>query len=841
MSPPLPPPPLSGSDMGRLGGLLASVLSEKEVKQIVYASTGDRLRTAFTESAKPLQETIVDLLVALEREGLTFLFLAGVYRERPDRHDVRAEIARVYPGVAAMADQAGPALSLQLAGGAVPSSPASTLIPGLQRNIRPNLAKLDARLWVERLLALEGQVCRVDIDGNAAGTGFLVGPDVVLTNWHVVARVKRAAIPTRVTCLFDYALLESGARGGERVGLHADGCVDDRPYAPAELTADPASPPPAADELDYALIRLARPVGAPTATGPGRGWIALPAAPVPLDPQAPLLILQHPDGAPLKLALDTESVIGANANGTRIRYRTNTDPGSSGSPCFSMDWDLAALHHFGDPAWVKPVFNQGVPADLIRASIEARGHGHRLRRPDGRGEPGRGLIPADLRQPLAQAVGETFDYGQLTLILAKGEGRRVMPTGVGPDDPPVAVARAVLEEEERRGSTREFLRLVLDERPRNDVLRNLVGRLDPTLVSAPTQTKDVVDRVVSDLRTTRRTLRDPRVRQVVEAVREALEGCADGVAHLSIYKTLHDILHQIQVRYLSGLQATPSPRQMGEADWEQLRDIQMALQTSVLDALEEVRKFPPGHAAGATELRWAEKLNEAAQRLERAIDARDSDPRAAADAWTARALIKTVFEREPSRLNGLILSVVAELPLDALVSAFEAGSGAENGASRPAALVAASTSLATLRARIRASVNEHNLWQAADDGLQLLERGLLLSDPELAEAFAVSWPAAKAPIRLLSDGSSGARWAVSLRALSDRIDDELARLDGVAAGAPSTTADLRRLFRELMGKVRVQFYLVDHQLKMDCAEIVKMGAPMQDLFAETAPSEETAG
>lgn len=453
-----------------------------------------------------------------------------------------------------------------------------------------------------------------------------------------------------------------------------------------------------------------------------------------------------------------------------------------------------------------------------------------------------GLIPPALHQPLAQAIGETLEYGELDLILAKCEGSRVILTIARSDDPPVKVARAVLDEEERRGSTREFLRLVLRERPHNTVLHSLVERVDPTLLSAPAQTKEVVDSLVSDLRKTQSTLRDPRVWQTVEAVRDALEGCARGVANLSVYKNLHDILHQIQVRYLSGLQATPSPREIGEADWEQLRDIQMALQTSIPDALDELSNFPLGSAVRATEQRWAEKLRDATDRLERAIDAREADPRAAADAWTARALIKTVFEREPSRLNGLILSVVAGLPLDALVKAFEAGAAAENEASRSAAaLAAASTSLSNLRARILASVNEHNLWQLSDDGMQLIERSLLLTDADLAEAFAVSWPTAKDPIRLLADGSSGAGWAVSIRALSDRIDDELARLDGIVASTPGETNDLRRLFRQLSGKVRVQFYLVDRQLRTDCSEIVKVGAPMKDLFEETAHPEGTAG
>ena len=41
---------------------------------------------------------------------------------------------------------------------------------------------------------------------------------------------------------------------------------------------------------------------------------------------------QHPEGTPLKLALDTEAVISLNANNTRVLYSTNTEPGSSGSP-----------------------------------------------------------------------------------------------------------------------------------------------------------------------------------------------------------------------------------------------------------------------------------------------------------------------------------------------------------------------------------------------------------------------------------------------------------------------------------------------------------------------------
>ena len=43
------------------------------------------------------------------------------------------------------------------------------------------------------------------------------------------------------------------------------------------------------------------------------------------------------------------SLLSSNANNTRVRYRTNTEEGSSGAPCFDKDWELVALHHSGDP------------------------------------------------------------------------------------------------------------------------------------------------------------------------------------------------------------------------------------------------------------------------------------------------------------------------------------------------------------------------------------------------------------------------------------------------------------------------------------------------------------
>ena len=77
----------------------------------------------------------------------------------------------------------------------------------------------------------------------------------------------------------------------------------------------------------------------------------------------------------MKVAFDTDAINQVNkhwlnANGTRVRYATNTLGGSSGSPVFDLEWNLIALHHYGDPVYSHPAqYNQGVPIHLIRERL----------------------------------------------------------------------------------------------------------------------------------------------------------------------------------------------------------------------------------------------------------------------------------------------------------------------------------------------------------------------------------------------------------------------------------------------------------------------------------------
>lgn len=248
----------------------------------------------------------------------------------------------------------------------------------LQGIVTKSNTMLNIAVFRERIGQVEGRVCRVDILGEGEGTGFLVGPSAVLTNYHVVeSLVKKERGPEDFTCRFDLKVREDNSVVNKGTPVPVVGLLAHSEYDAADLADGVALPDP--QNLDYALLQLDGEPGNEPIGGvfiddktPPRGWVSMAAPSHAFAAHSPLFIVQHPDKRPMKLALDTEAILGLNGNATRVRYRTNTEPGSSGSPCFSQNWDLVALHHSGDPNWV-PTWNEGIPISLVRQHIQDQG------------------------------------------------------------------------------------------------------------------------------------------------------------------------------------------------------------------------------------------------------------------------------------------------------------------------------------------------------------------------------------------------------------------------------------------------------------------------------------
>ncbi|HEX8220562.1 MAG TPA: trypsin-like peptidase domain-containing protein [Chloroflexia bacterium] len=152
---------------------------------------------------------------------------------------------------------------------------------------------------------------------TGSGTGFMVTPDLLMTNNHVL---PSADLLPDVIFRFNY---EENWKG------------EAQPMA--EHRAKPGGIFHTNKALDYSVVQVDG--------EPGRTWGWLPLKGRDLQKDERVNIIQHAAGQPKKISLQNNIVeyVGGNV----AQYVTATLPGSSGSPVFNDRWEVVALHHAG--------------------------------------------------------------------------------------------------------------------------------------------------------------------------------------------------------------------------------------------------------------------------------------------------------------------------------------------------------------------------------------------------------------------------------------------------------------------------------------------------------------
>jgi hypothetical protein len=107
------------------------------------------------------------------------------------------------------------------------------------------------------------------------------------------------------------------------------------------------------DTLDCTVLRLVNPPQAgPLPVGPEPFWGEVP------PPR--MYIIGHPGGRDLEFSLQDNQLVDSDLPRGRIRYRTPTEGGSSGSPVFDATWQVIGLHHAGDDEAGSGDANEGI-------------------------------------------------------------------------------------------------------------------------------------------------------------------------------------------------------------------------------------------------------------------------------------------------------------------------------------------------------------------------------------------------------------------------------------------------------------------------------------------------
>ena len=179
--------------------------------------------------------------------------------------------------------------------------------------------------WIEQGVKSSRAVCRV-LTPEGLGTGFLIAPQWVMTNNHVIDSPELAK-SAKIEFNYQYQF-----------------AVDGKLADTVRYDLDPASFFRTSTQFDYTIVAVKPDPAKPPADTWGTLHLNPNADPVSTEH---VVIVQHPNGGPKQIVLTANAVL--QVKPPHLHYSTYTMPGSSGSPVFNDLWQVIAIHHAAGP------------------------------------------------------------------------------------------------------------------------------------------------------------------------------------------------------------------------------------------------------------------------------------------------------------------------------------------------------------------------------------------------------------------------------------------------------------------------------------------------------------
>lgn len=196
--------------------------------------------------------------------------------------------------------------------------------------------------WLSKGMEKAKSVCKIHTSDGYVGTGFLVNDGFIFTNNHVIGSASIA----------QFSKVEFGYDSPEVSSVFYD--LDHSNFFTSDI-------------YDYTKVKVKD-------THPKvklSHWGQLQINYDTPNKNDALIIIQHPQGRRKELAFsDGENSIWD----YRLHYKVTTEPGSSGSPVFDIEWNVVALHHAGGNIKINPkgdtrYVNEGILFNYIKEDL----------------------------------------------------------------------------------------------------------------------------------------------------------------------------------------------------------------------------------------------------------------------------------------------------------------------------------------------------------------------------------------------------------------------------------------------------------------------------------------
>ncbi|HZN35645.1 MAG TPA: effector-associated domain EAD1-containing protein [Pirellulaceae bacterium] len=411
------------------------------------------------------------------------------------------------------------------------------------------------------------------------------------------------------------------------------------------------------------------------------------------------------------------------------------------------------------------------------------------------------------------AAAGAFDKDTLEQLVQFKLGRRLFDF-VAEDKPLKTIVFQLIRTAEMEGWTAALIQAVSITRPGHAQVQQFVAAHFPQ-AAAPLLPAEQVERVkrgLAALATIVERLRDPEIRLIVGRFRADFEITREKVAALAGYKALHDMLHQVEMRYLSSMADAAQLWRQSEAQVQALDRYAGQL----LGDCERARQDARVLRNFRQEEDWIDMLVQAARLVQQAVSGGEEAPLA-----SGLNLLRGVLVHNPPRINHVLCEAAGDLRLKQLIEAMQQIE-AQLGRTQPAAapddeFAAGLQELQLLQPRLGGLVAEHFEWQWLDR-----EIALAATQPGVTpQARFFRWPDFQRRLLALCGLSPQKEWSQQLCANLTALTE---------AGSAGDSIQFARRFNKFRTEASVRFFNVDAELRDLSSQLAQVAQPLDQLL-----------